>query len=104
MHNFKYLVILFQKEFPISLAAYSLFLLVLSVAIPPVFFKTILSRVLTKGSFVLKEVCLPFPSLNLKSKYWFLDQYRLPSQGISEPNLLQEHTVFRRKVLFSYPF
>jgi hypothetical protein len=104
MHNFTYLVVLFQKESPILIAAYSLVVLLLLVHHPLFFYKTILSRVPFKGSFVVKAVWLPIPSLNLKSKYWFLDQYRLPSKGISEPNLLQENTVFRRKVLFSYPF
>jgi hypothetical protein len=101
MYNFTYFVALFQKEFPILLAVVSLFLLVLTVNSFLSFFKTILSRAQSKFFFVLKAIALQIPPLNLKFKYWFLDQYRLPFQGISLPNLLVEHTIFRRKVLFA---
>jgi hypothetical protein len=101
MYNFTYLVVLFQKESPILLAAFSLFLLIFSVNTFLSFFKTILSRAQSKVFFVLKEIVLQIPSLNIKSKYWFLDQYRVPFQGISLPDLQQEHTIFRRKVLFA---
>jgi len=98
MYNFTYLVVLFQKESPILLAAFSLFLLVPSVNTFLSFFKTILSKEQSKVFFVLKAIVLQIPSLNIKYKYWFLDQYRLPFQGISLPNLVVEHTIFRRKV------
>jgi hypothetical protein len=100
MHNFTNQIVLFQNELPILLAVYSLVLLLLSVNTRLFFYKTLL-RELSKVLFILKEITFHISSLNLKYKYWFLDQYRLPFQGISLPNLLLEHTIFRRKILFA---
>jgi hypothetical protein len=104
MHNFTNLIVLFQNELPILLAVYSLVLLLLSVITLLFFYKIIFLLELSKVLFVLKEVTLQISSLNLKCKYWFLDQYRLPFQCISQLNLLLEHIIFRRKTLFPYPF
>jgi hypothetical protein len=104
MHNFTCLVVLFQKAPSILLAENSSFLLVLTVNSFLFFIRAILSSPLFEESFFLKAVILQIPSTNVKSKYWFIDLNRFPSQGIFMPYLLLKHTIFRRKVLFSYPF
>ena len=94
MHNFTYFS--FLEESTILLSAYSLFFLLPAIYQLIFFLKSTTSKKLFNVSLILKGGRLPISSLNFN--YWFLDQYRLPFQGISLANLVVEHTIFRRKV------
>ena len=102
MHNFTYFSFSFLKESTILLSAYYLLFLLLTIHQLIFFLKSTTSKKLFNVSLILKGGRLQISSLNFKFNYWFLSQNRLlPSQGNSMLYLLAEHTIFRRKELFT---